>query len=468
MLFSSPVFFLFFGVYFLLHALLPKRYRIYTIIVGSTVFYAYWYPFYTWVPFMQILIAYGGAMWVDAGTNGSRTIRTGCVTLALLVPLFFFKYTNFVFGEVYAAMGQAYVPYFDLPLPLGISFITFTMLSYVVDVHRRDYPAVASLLSLTGYTLYFPQLIAGPILRPHQLIPQIDAPRDWREGRFLIGVVVFTVGLLKKLVIADPIATAIDPVFAGNGTFSNLEYIVAIYGFSVQIYCDFSGYSDMAIGLGLVLGVRLPLNFRQPYLASNIREFWSHWHITLSNWLRDYLYIPLGGSRRGRGRAAVNVLITMALGGLWHGASWNFLIWGCLHGLAIMATQMFGFGRRRQAALRRAFTWRRVLAILITFHFVTLAWIPFRAADLATSWRILSGPFNGIGADMTAFVASYGFAVFLIVAFLAAHPFDKLSRVWIAAERTPKVVLWAAIALAWVLAIAVSTGSSNQFIYFDF
>ena len=467
MLFSSPIFFGFFLIYLMAHALVPATRRMALIIVGSTIFYSYWYPFYTWVPFLQIFIAFGGALWVNGAEAAKlRAMRTGLVAALLLLPLAFFKYTNFIAQDVIAPFFGASVPPIDMPLPLGISFVTFTMIAYVVDIHRRQFPVVRSLATVTGYTLYFPQLIAGPILRPKQLIPQLEHPRKWMDGKFILGVAVFSIGLFKKLVIADPLASVVDAVYASTDVLSGWDYILALYGFSAQIYCDFSGYTDMAIGSAMILGVRLPTNFRRPYSAIDLREFWRRWHITLSNWLRDYLYIPLGGSRRGgRARAAVNIIITMALGGLWHGASWNFVIWGIAHGLGISTLHLL---KKPTEPSARPPRWRRGLGIFLTFHFVTATWVFFRAPDIATAWRLLSGPFVSGYEGTLAFATTNAFPLLMLAIFLLTHSFDRISHIWFFRKRAHAIVLWSVIALLWVLAIVVSTGSSAKFIYFDF
>src|SRR6185437_9531767 len=206
-------------------------------------------------------------------------------------------------------------------LPLGISFVTFTLTAYVVDVYRGRFRVERNLVKMRGYVLFFPHLIAGPILRPHELLPQLGHLRRALGARFTLGVALFAIGLVKKVIFADTISVLVDHVYHESGVVSGWEYLLAVHGFSMQIYCDFSGYTDMAIGLAYILRIRLPTNFRRPYISSSIVEFWRRWHITLSFWLRDYLYIPLGGNRQGRSRQMLNLLITMVLGGLWHGAA---------------------------------------------------------------------------------------------------------------------------------------------------
>ena len=254
--------------------------------------------------------------------------------VTLFVPLVFFKYTDFLYRDVVGPLFGIHDKILDLPLPLGVSFVTFTLTAYVVDIYRGTFQDRVSATTLTGYVLFFPHLIAGPILRPIELIPQLRRPRSALSAHFYAGLAIFTVGLVKKLVFADQIAAVVDAAYKAD-VLSAPQAWLAIYGFSMQIYCDFSGYTDMAIGLALVIGIRLPNNFLRPYGAFSLIDFWRRWHITLSFWLRDYLYIPLGGNRDGRLRTYVNMIITMTLGGLWHGASWTFVIWGVLHGVGV-------------------------------------------------------------------------------------------------------------------------------------
>jgi alginate O-acetyltransferase complex protein AlgI len=260
------------------------------------------------------------------------------------------------------------------------------------------------------------------------------------------------------------LAASVDHVFASTAQqLSGWEYLLAIHGFSVQIYCDFSGYTDMAIGLAYILRIRLPTNFRQPYTATSIVEFWRRWHITLSYWLRDYLYIPLGGNRNGEGRRLVNLMTTMILGGLWHGAAWTFVIWGALHGVALVAVHLV---RARLSKAKIVVpSW---VGIIATFYFVTFAWVYFRAPDIAAAHRVLLGvasaPWDGFGK----FVATYPFELFLMLIFFTTHRYDAHSRVRIAARSWNKGILWPLIVAMFVLAMTVSQGSSAKFIYFEF
>ena len=360
MLFSDQTFFVFFAVYLTLHFIVPPRWRIYLIIAGSTVFYAWWRVIYVWLPYTLTLIAWAGTLWfTQVKEVGSRRQRLIVTIVALFAPLAIFKYASFIINGVFrpALSGWIAVPnvsFLNFTLPLGISFVTFTLTAYVVDVYRGRFRVERSLVKMLGYVLFFPHLIAGPILRPHELLPQLSHLRRALGARFTLGVALFAVGLVKKVVFADTIAALVDHVYHESGAVSGWEYLLAIHGFSMQIYCDFSGYTDMAIGLAYILRIRLPTNFRRPYISSSIVEFWRCWHITLSFWLRDYLYIPLGGNRQGRSRQMLNLLITMVLGGLWHGAAWTFVIWGTMHGAALAGVHLFRRFQDRGATVARS------------------------------------------------------------------------------------------------------------------
>jgi len=462
MLFSSPIFFAFFAVYFLLHRVTPPRYRVYLIICGSTVFYAWWKVEFVWIPYLLVAIAFCGVAWMErAVTPPARKRRLITVIIIMFLPLAGFKYTNFLYQDVLGIFFTIRGRLIDLALPLGISFITFTLSAYVIDIYRNRFRSGQKLSTVLAYVLFFPHLIAGPILRPNELIPQLEHPRQRSGTSYRTAIAIFTVGLVKKLVFADSIAKAVDSVYGAGGLPGSAQGLLALYGFSVQIYCDFSGYTDMAIGIALLLGIRLPPNFARPYLATSLTDFWHRWHRTLSFWLRDYLYIPLGGNRSGAAKQWRNIMITMILGGLWHGAHWTFVLWGLIHGLGLSAVHLF-------KRLRIMPPLPRWIAVLITFHFVAVAWVFFRASDIKQAMQILSAPFIGHWNGAPAFIGGSYFPLFLIVAFFLLHPFDDYRRIKWEVRRLRPEIAWAIIICLWVLAITISQGSSANFIYFDF
>ncbi len=468
MIFHSSIFLFFFALYFILHLGLPARFRLGLIIVGSTLFYAYWNPMYVWVPYLLTFLSYIGALWIDVTNQRTKQLRMLAVISILLLPLILVKYSNFIYNDIFSPLFNLDMKDLKLPLPLGLSFITFTAIAYVADVYRQKYPVERRISMLTGLYLFFPHLIAGPILRPHDLLPRLDNPRSARKAlgiRTLFALTIFSIGLLKKLVFADSIAVVVDEVYNTSANLSSLDYLLGIYGFSLQIYCDFSGYTDMPIGLAILLGVKLPINFLHPYSATSIIDFWRRWHITLSNWLRDYLYISLGGNRAGFARQALNIFITMTLGGLWHGASWTFAVWGALQGIGIAMVHGFRRATAHIAFIKKVptFFW-----VLLTFHFITFCWILFRAPDMATAWRVMQGPFNAPSTALSTFVNNHLFHLILLGVFFLTHRFDSHQMIRRFVSRSPRYVLWLAIGLCWLLAFTMNMTSSEKFIYYDF
>lgn len=463
MLFSSPTFFIFFSLYLLLHAFLPARFRMVLIIVGSTIFYAYWNPRYVFLPYILTLLSFYGTLWtMGKGTHSQRKTRLAVTILLLFVPLFFFKYTNFLYSNTIALLTGKAEKVLDLSLPLGVSFVTFTLIAYTVDVWRGKYPVERKLSRLLGCVFFFPHLIAGPIVRPSQLIPQLSRYSTLKIDRqFLLGFFIFSIGLFKKLVLADPIAAAVDPIFSSTESLSRTHYLFAMFGFTAQIYLDFSGYTDMALGCARVLGVRLPKNFDRPYISTSIIEFWKRWHISLSLWLRDYLYIPLGGNRTGKAKQMRNLLITMGLGGLWHGANWTFVIWGLYHGLGLAALHT---ARARQWVPRLP----SVLSWVLTFVFAAVGWVFFRAPDWTvaklTLVRILTNEWGAVGS----FAEANAFALLAMFFAFAVHRMDNHAHWRLYLRKMPLPLSLVLIVLLFLLSITISAGSSSQFIYFEF
>jgi alginate O-acetyltransferase complex protein AlgI len=330
-----------------------------------------------------------------------------------------FKYLGFGIETVRAVLGALGFHPPDVALhvvlPIGISFFTFESMSYVIDVYRGRIEPHPSYLEYLTFVAFFPHLVAGPIVRPRDLLPQLAAPARWDESAALDALFLIAVGLVKKIAIGDYLAVnLVDRVFDAPASFSALECYAAVLGYAVQIYCDFSGYTDIAIGSALLCGIRFPNNFDAPYKATSIQDFWHRWHISLSTWLRDYLYVPLGGNRKGPSRTYLNLMLTMLLGGLWHGANWTFVVWGGLHGAGLAATR--AFQRSREGRERRGIgpTRSRVGSLAfacLTFHFVCLGWIFFRA-DTFRGARAMLGSL----ASLTTFHPNLPRTVVLVLA----------------------------------------------------
>jgi alginate O-acetyltransferase complex protein AlgI len=374
---------------------------------ASLFFYGAWRPVYLLLLIASVAVNFALGLRMQ-DPLARRAIGTFGVALNLSV-LCYFKYTNFIFDSLSTLTG-APLPFVNIILPLGISFFTFQQIAYLVDV-MRGAKVERDIVSYTLFVSFFPHLIAGPLVHHAEMIPQFKRGRTGRSAVLAArGLAIFAAGLFKKVVIADNLAQFVSPVFAhldaGGGVTSPWAWLATL-AYSLQIYFDFSGYSDMAIGLALLFGIRLPVNFRSPYQAISIIEFWRRWHITLSRFLRDYLYIPLGGNRRGENRRYLNLLVTMLLGGLWHGAGWNFLVWGGLHGSYICVNHLWHAWRgeaARAPATGLAVTWMKILSWAVTFFAVVIAWVFFRAKTAAGAWQMLGGLF-GFEAGSSAYTS---------------------------------------------------------------
>lgn len=465
MLFPTSKFLAFFVVAFAVYWLLGRhRWRMLWLTAASAFFYMSWSPWFILLIVVSTSVDYFVALRLPQ-VESSRA-RKWLVALSVSVNLgilAYFKYVAFILDttrELTHWLGwDVPIPMAKAFLPLGISFYTFEAISYVVDVYRGRTPPVRNPLNYALYILFFPHLVAGPIVRPYEFLPQIDRPKRFDWARFQAGAQLFMLGLFKKSVIADNLALAVDPVFAEPGKFGSGALWLAVLGYAVQIYCDFSGYTDMALGLAHTLGFKLPNNFNAPYLATSPSDFWKRWHISLSRWLRDYLYIPLGGNRKGPTRTMVNLFITMLLGGLWHGANWTFVAWGAYHG-ALLAIQ-----RLLPKALERpAF---RPLGMFVTFLAVCAGWVLFRAQTFADALTILRGmviPTNGydLAGDGGALV------VVCLTVTLVGQAIGQWRGSKQAVLRLPAPLAGAIMAAALTLALLLTPGDGKAFIYFQF
>ena len=401
------------------------------------------------------------------GARRALLITSLCINLGLLC---YFKYTNF-FYEMLAPLWGGQFHALDIFLPVGISFFTFQSLSYTLDVYRGELKALRNPLDYAFFVSFFPQLVAGPIVRARDFIPQIRRPVVVTPEMFGRGVYFIAAGLFKKAILSDYISVNfVERIFDNPGLYSGIENLFGVYGYALQIYCDFSGYSDMAIGLALLLGFHFPLNFRSPYKASSITEFWHRWHISLSTWLRDYLYISMGGNRRGKLRTYFNLFMTMLLGGLWHGASWNFVFWGAIHGIALALHKFWRslLGRDKHYQSRGI---RRVLGILLTFHLVCLCWIFFRNSTFEASWTMIHQIVANFqpqlfGQLVDGYKMVFAFmAVGFVLHFLPDRWEDACQRGVI---RLPLVAQALLLILIIYVVIQVKTSDIQPFIYFQF
>jgi len=398
--FTSTVFlFLFLPLFLTVYALLPARWRTAWILSASYAFYAWWRIDFALVFIASTVVAYAVGSHVarlrSARPQAARWLL-GVGVATQLGALAYFKYAAFGVASLNAvleAWGGSPLPVLSIVLPIGISFYVFQAVSYMVDVYRGDAPEGGRFVDVAAYIALFPQLIAGPIVRYKTIAHALAAPRS---DRSLVGEGAqrFMLGFSKKVLIADALAPIADGAFALSNP-TAVEAWLGVVAFAAQLFFDFSGYSDMAIGLGLILGFRFQENFARPYLASSISEFWRRWHMSLSAWLRDYLYIPLGGNRLGAPRTYLNLMLVMLLGGLWHGAAWAFLAWGAWHGGLLALERWRGVGERAHQGM----------AIVATFVLVLLGWVLFRSADLAQAWTMVVAMLGAHGWGLSAELA---------------------------------------------------------------
>ena len=490
MLFNSYTFIAFFIVVLLLHNLtkFPWTLKKANLLAASYLFYAVWNP-----PFV-ILLWISTALDFVVGKKLYHEQRRSRRKLLLAISLVgnlgmlgFFKYGGFLldnFVLLTTALGIDFQPARpDIILPVGISFYTFQTLSYTLDMYSRRSEPEKSLLDFSLFVTFFPQLVAGPIVRPNQLIPQFKTPHVANSTQLMQGLFILTMGLFMKVVLADGMLSgSSDTVFAAQAPLLQLDAWLGVLAFSGQIFFDFAGYSACAIGIGYCLGFSLPQNFRYPYAAIGFSDFWKRWHISLSTWLRDYLYIPLGGNKKGNLRTYTNLMTTMLLGGLWHGASWTFVVWGGLHGAYLCIERAFKPKKLieplpepvpvKAASFAPAFlrggTMNKFFLALLTFFLVNITWVFFRAPDFPTAWRMLAAMF-GQSENGTAVLSSLGILKVSVVVggMIATHWFMRNTTVLDVAKKTK----WWIVSIVWtlmLLALILSQESSSSFIYFQF
>ncbi len=485
MTFNSWEFLIFYPVVACLYFLLPKRLRWPMLLIASYYFYIFYQASLVVLIALTTLVSFYMSRLIErTERRGPRRLYLAVTLITCLGVLFFFKYFNFIsetaFGiaSLLGAEGSPVV--LDLMLPVGISFYTFQTLSYVIDVYRGDIKTESNLFFYALFVSFFPQLVAGPIERPDNLIPQLKQEHRLSHENFVKGAKHMLVGFYKKICVADMISVYVDSVYNSAEDAAAAAVVIATLLFAVQIYCDFSGYTDIAIGCAAIMGIRLMKNFDHPYMASSVKEFWSRWHISLSGWFRDYLYIPLGGSRCSRTRHLFNLFVVFLVSGLWHGASLTFVVWGALHGIyRVIGTLTAGARDRLVVKCRHKPTDRVVVCVrrVLTFALVAFAWIFFRANSISDAFRLTAVLFTGWSAPLSASVSLMGFdtvgalTVLLSVAVLIMA--DRLltygdspdgSHILVRRGAYAYIVL--AVALAWLCLI--SAGRDSSFIYFQF
>lgn len=496
MTFNSIQFLVFFPCVVFVYYILPYRWRWGWLLLASCYFYMAFIPGYILILFLLIGIDYTAAILIERTRGYRRKLLLYGSILATCSVLFIFKYFNFFnanLSELARLMHWNYpVPHLSLILPLGLSFHTFQSLSYVVEVYRGNWKAERHFGIYALYVMFFPQLVSGPIERPGHMLPQLREHHDFDYARVTDGLKLMLWGMFQKVVIADHLAIVVNQVYNTPSDYQGLIFVIATVFFAFQIYCDFSGYSDIAIGAAMVLGIQLTANFKHPYFAVSIAEFWRRWHISLSTWFRDYVYIPLGGNRVSFHRWQFNIFIAFLLSGLWHGANETFVLWGALHGFYYLFSSGTKKGREEMILWLGLNCWpglHRVLQSVVTFGLVCFAWIFFRANSfydavyiirhLASGWN---QPFiwgsaapGSIGMQETEFYR----AVFLIFFLLGAHGLQSfLSRrnsilssrgtLFSFISQQPLWLRWGGYVLMTMAVMNLGITADNKFIYFQF
>ncbi|MCU0608472.1 MAG: hypothetical protein MUF22_01735 [Chitinispirillaceae bacterium] len=482
MAFTSVPFMIFFGLAVLLFYAIPHRFRIAFLLAASYAFYASFNPACVILVVVSTLFAWYAGVWIGAAGKIPPTKKTRLATgiIVSLSPLVFFKYFNFVNSTMNGMFSWANldypVPDLKILLPVGISFFTFRIVSYLVDVYRGTCAPEKNILTLALYVAFFPQILAGPIDRAENLLPQFHRPVIFSYTRAVSGMQLILWGFFKKLIIADRCAVLANQVYNNPGAYAGYPLVIATYLFAFQIYCDFSGYTDMARGAARILGFESMVNFKRPYFARSIPDFWRRWHISLSTWFRDYLYIPLGGSRVALPRYYSNLLLVFVVSGLWHGAGWTFIVWGAVHGIAMACSAACAPLQKRVDGFLRLDSMpvlQNALAMAATFHIVLIGWVFFRANSVGDAWYVLTHAFAPAYLPVTATplglsAPQIAIAVIAIIFMLIIETMQEKGLVrtlWAKQSRAVRFAIYAAIALA---CINLQASVKSAFIYMQF
>jgi D-alanyl-lipoteichoic acid acyltransferase DltB (MBOAT superfamily) len=435
----------------------PRPWRAF-VLAASFVFYAWWDWRFVFLLGASIVVNQVLAVAIHrTEAAGARKALLGLAVAFDLGILAYFKYTNFFLSSADNLLGTSWLA--NVTLPVGVSFYTFMAISYVVDTYRREL-VPTTLMRFAVFQAFFPHLVAGPIVRASELLPQLETPRDPRRVDTSRAFFLIVTGLFLKVVIANHLATHIvDDVFAAPNRHSSLEVLVGVYGYAVQIFADFCGYTNIAIGVALLLGFEFPQNFNSPYAAVSLQDFWRRWHMTLSRWLRDYLYIPLGGNRKGRILTYRNLMLTMLLGGLWHGAAWTFVVWGGIHGLGLAVERATGWRPHTRA--------QQWLGRLLTFHVVCVGWIFFRADSFGTARDVIARLFDAWGQSSPLVTTSVVLAIVAGIGAQYIRP-TAVGSLLVGFRRLPALAQAACVAVALTLVNTLGPTGVAPFIYFRF
>ncbi len=475
MIFNSLTFLVFAAIFLPVYFSLKGRARLFWSLAGSYLFYGWWdWRFLSLIAISTIVDFILGQKMAQEDEEPKRKRLIVLSMILNLGFLGFFKYFNF-FTDSFVTMLQGFgldpsVHTLNIILPVGISFYTFQSMSYTIDIYRRELEPEPDFWRFATFVAFWPQLVAGPIVRASDFLPQFKNDRSWDWDRFSSGMAQVLWGFFKKVAIADSLAPFVDQCWAEPMAFTSINLWIAVVFYSFQIYCDFSGYSDIAIGSARILGFRFPENFRTPYFSQNFSEFWTRWHISLSSWLRDYLYIPLGGNRDGVTKTYRNLMLTMLLGGLWHGANWTFVFWGFLHGMYLVVQRLWGrtFGKIMDL-LHFPKVLKTGVNIALVYAFTCLAWVFFRSPNFSIATDVLSNMLSFEGFNfvsvMNKFMVMKG--VLLIAMLLAVEVTDLKIQWGGVVQRSPVFRVASFAVLLWLIAF-FGTFGSNAFIYFQF
>ncbi|MHA4808308.1 MBOAT family O-acyltransferase [Flavitalea flava] len=488
MLFNSFEFAIFFPVVTILFFLLPHRFRWLLLLLASCFFYMFFKPVYIFILIFTIIIDYFAGIWIGRQTDRKKKKRLLLLSiLANVGVLAVFKYYNFVAGNLNIVINSYYstgsIPILNILLPIGLSFHTFQAMSYTIEIYRGNQKPETHFGIYALYVMFYPQLVAGPIERPQNILHQFHEEKKFNYEDVKSGLILIAWGLFKKVVIADRLALFVNRVYNNPQEFKGLPLITTTVFFAFQIFCDFSGYSDIAIGSARCMGYKLMTNFDRPYMATSIVGFWRRWHISLSTWFRDYVYIPLGGNRVRQSQWYANIFIVFLLSGIWHGANWTFAIWGLLHGLYLIAEhQIYSRFPRLEAAESTVARW---IKRAVVFTLVTVAWVFFRAKDVSQAFYILKNSLSGLPQQLREVISNRNFArleilylnrpageFFLAILFLLfmivihfqqrKDSFDQ----WVI--RKPVYIRWSFYYGLCILFICFGIFDKSEFIYFQF
>jgi alginate O-acetyltransferase complex protein AlgI len=481
MAFTSIQFLAFLSLVVLLFYAMRQRFRTAFLLVASYCFYASFNPAYVVLLIVSTIVAWGTGVWIGSADR-QRPKKAGLVVgiAVSLAPLVFFKYFYFVNESMRALFDRTSlvypVPDLKVLLPVGISFFTFRIVSYLVDVYRAACPPEKRIFTLALHIAFFPQLLAGPIDRAPNLLPQFDRHIAFSCERMVSGLQLMLWGFFKKLIIADRCAILVNQVYGNPGSYAGYPLVLATYLFAFQIYCDFSGYTDMARGASRILGFESMVNFNRPYFARSISEFWRRWHISLSTWFRDYVYIPLGGSRVAVPRYYGNLLVVFVVSGLWHGAGWTFIAWGAVHGLYMICSSFFAPLRKKitgHMRLDRFPVLKNAIGILATFHLVLAGWVFFRAHSFSDAWYVLTHAFGPVLLPVTEVplglpMSQIALAAIAILFMLIVEVIQETGRVRLLWARQPRAIRWAVYAAIVLACINLQAPVKSAFIYLQF